>query len=94
MSGLLRALVKQDQTIKKLPALFHRGQHLAPQDRIDPGLVALTLGLEPVQHVGVYSRGYLAFARAIEVAAAGVLPLFLRHFRDVAGINLTVGTSG
>ena len=41
---------------------FHRGQHRAPQDRIDPGLVALPLCLKPIQHIGIDTRRYLALA--------------------------------
>src|ERR1700722_20911438 len=70
-----------------------RGQHFAPQDRIDPGLVALALLLQPIQYIGVNASGDLALARAVELPSPGILPLFLRHFRNIAGVDLPVGTS-
>src|ERR1700691_2291824 len=76
-----------------LPAGLNRSQHLSPQDRIDPGLVAFALGLKPIQHVGIDARRNLALAWAIEVAAPGMLPLFVGHLGDVAGVDLAVGTS-
>ena len=77
----------------KPTARFHRAQHLAPQDRVDPRLVALPVCLQPIQHIGIDDGCDLALARAIEAVSPGVLPLFLRHFGDIAGIDLAIQAS-
>ena len=70
MSGLLPAHIKHDQTTKKLLARFQRHQHLAPQDGIDPGLIALSLRLQPIQHIGAFAAMVIALIFGIPAALA------------------------
>ncbi len=67
------------------------GKHLPAEDGIDAGLVALALGFEPVEHVGIDAGGDLALDRPVEHTSAGVLELVFGEGGDIAVVDLALG---
>jgi hypothetical protein len=60
----------------------HTRQHLPPQNRIQPRLIPLTPGLQPIQHIGIHLRRNLLLVRTVELPANSILPL--RNLRCIS----------
>lgn len=62
--------------------------HGAAQDRVHAGLITLTSGLQPCQHIGIQSRRNLLLDRTIEPAPDRPGPLLVGQLGNVAGVDL------
>lgn len=72
-------------------ALF---QHLAPQDGVDPALVALALRLQPGQYVRVHAGGDLFLDRAVMCGGPHLGQLRVRQLGHVAEVDGVVRLGG
>lgn len=63
-----------------------------PARRVDPGLVARAVALEPFQQVGIQPQGGQTLHRPMQPAAHGPGPI--RHLRHVGGVDRAVRHRG
>ena len=66
-------------------------QHGITQDSVDAGLVALAIGFQPLQNVGIDAHRCGLLDGPVEGVAGGVFPEVFRQRRNVAGVNVLVG---
>ena len=66
-------------------------QHRITQDGVDAGLVALVIGFQRLQNVGIDANRSGLLDGPVEGVPGGVFPEVFRQRRNVAGVNLLVG---